>query len=113
MRMVFHDGRVFVDYNGVLKDVAFIEKKIKRYFDYLDRHDFVYAWGGNVYTTDDTYPAIGKVDDCIFVNTGHGYYGLSYAMLGGLIMADYIERGQTQIKDANLFSVTRFLKEDK
>jgi len=111
IRLSFYDGRIFVDFVGGLKRCNDVRDILGDYFDFFNVHDFEYEWAGAICSTDDGFPLIGQLSDRIYVNTAHGRHGLSYAALGGWIIADYIEKGQTQIINTELFSPTRFGKE--
>ena len=101
----FYNNRIFVDYSG---DYDLSKLPLKSYFKQFGGYDFEYFWQGHVYHTPDHYPLVGRIDDNIFINTGHGRSGLSYAILGGKIISDYITNQTTNIKQASLFSPHRF-----
>lgn len=101
-RASIYKSRVFMDvYNCEASDM-----------DLLSDYKMEYSWCGNVYETDDKRPLIGRVRNHprVLLNTGHGYYGLSYSMLGGKIVADLIKRKKNSVteKQKKLFSPNRY-----
>jgi len=114
IRISFHYGRMFIDFFVDVDEWANITdlfmNKIGSYFNCFDKCNLEYIWHGNTFFTSDNYPLIGKSGDKEneFVNTAHGKYGLSYAMLGGCVVADYIEKKHTDINNIDLLSPQRF-----
>jgi glycine/D-amino acid oxidase-like deaminating enzyme len=99
-RLSHYNNRTFIDaYNCDITDK-------------FNKANFEYSWQGHIYETPDKRPLIGRFrgHPRISVNTGHGYYGLSYVMLGGKVIADLIKRKKNSIteKQKKLFSPNRY-----
>lgn len=108
VRCRLYDDRLFIDFDEGLKDDVYCY--LAQYFKFLKRYPLEYIWSSPVSSTKDGFPLIGNLDDNLFINGMHGHHGLSFAVLGGKIIADNI-KAKTKIEDEFIFSPSRFKKE--
>lgn len=71
--------------------------------------NFTHTWSGIMCSTSDGLPLIGKVPgkENQYIMAGFNGYGFSHALMGSMILRDYLTLGRSDLPGANIFDPAR------
>ena len=103
---IVHDGDISPAVHQKLQQfvvdrLPFVEKR------------FTHMWSGIMAMTEDHLPLIGPIPDKPnqYICAGFNGYGFSHALLGGIIIKDYIQSGVSETPGARIFDPARLMRD--